>query len=275
MGPTDGRSAAWASTRSTSTSSTSPPGSAARRPPALTPSARRAAGARRGTAWTTTRTSTSPPSCAAARTERGGGVRHRANAAATPTSSARSPAEDGLQLEELLEPRLAPLPSVARLLVTAKAGVEVDLGAVQVHVAGSDALRDALGALEVPRRDVAREPVGGIVRDLHGLVVALVGQEGEDGAEDLLPGDRHVVAHVAEDGGLHVVPALEACGAARTTGRQLRPLVDPGLDEALDLVELRLAHYRAEHGAVAEGIADAHRLRGRLGDLERGVVLAP
>src|SRR5262249_21550760 len=182
--PTAARSAGWACTRSTSTSSTCPPGSAARRR-ALTPSARPAAGVRLPTARTTIRTSTSRPSFAAARSDWGGQAPHGSHA--RPPESARRPAEHGLQLEELLEAGLAPLAPVARLLVAAEAGVEVDLRTVQVHVAGSDPLGDPPGPLEVSGRDVAGEAVGRVVRDPDGVLVAVVGQDGEDGAEDLLP----------------------------------------------------------------------------------------
>src|SRR5262249_1160058 len=66
------------------------------------------------------------------------------------------PAEDRLGLEELLEAGGAPLAPVARLLVAAERGADVERGTVHVHVAGTDAAGDAAGALQVAARDVAR-----------------------------------------------------------------------------------------------------------------------
>src|SRR5262245_32119552 len=183
------------------------------------------------------------------------------------------PAEHGLQLEELLEAGLSPLAAVARLLVAAEAGGEVRTGAIDVDVAGADLPGDLAGALGVAGRDVSREAVQRVVGDLDRLRVALVGQDGEDRPEDLLARDRHVVADVAEHGRLDEVAALEAGRTSRTAGRQLRALVDAGLDQALDLVELRLADHRPEHRAVAERVAYAHRLGGGARDLQRRVVL--
>src|SRR5690349_7160516 len=47
--------------------------------------------------------------------------------------------QDRLGLEELAEGRLAPFAAVARALVAAEGGVEVDAGAVQRHLAGAQA----------------------------------------------------------------------------------------------------------------------------------------
>src|SRR4030095_12672707 len=168
----------------------------------------------------------------------------------------------GLQLEEFLAPGLAPLAAVARLLVAAEAGHEVRAGAVDVHVAGADLLGHLAGALGIARGDVPREAGQRVVGDLDRLRVALVGQDGEDRPEDLLARDGHVVAHIAEHRRLDVVATLEAGRTAGAARGELRPLVDAGLDETLDLVELRFADHRPQHGAVAERVADTHRLRG-------------
>src|SRR5262245_60006954 len=135
---------------------------------------------------------------------------------------ASGPAEHGLQLEELFEAGLAPLATVARLLVAAEAGGEVRTRAVDVHVAGADLLRHLTGALGIARRDVSGESVQRVVGDLDRLRIALVGQDGEDRPEDLLAGDRHVVADVAEHGRLDEVAARETGRTSRTAGRQLR-----------------------------------------------------
>src|SRR5262249_15977353 len=154
-----------------------------------------------------------------------------------------APPQHGLRLEELLEAELAPLAAVARLLVAAERRAEIGLGAVHADLSGADPRRDAARALEVARRDIARESVGGVVCDPDRVLIVLVGQDREHRPEDLLARDRHVVAHVRENGRPHVVAAREAGGAAPAASHERGALVDPLLDQALDLGPLRLAHH--------------------------------
>src|SRR5207244_6533547 len=95
-------------------------------------------------------------------------------------SAGRCVAEDGLQLEELREPRLAPFAAVAGLLVAAKRGAEIGLCTVHVHVSRSDPLCDPSRTLEVARGDVAGEAVRRVVRDAQGIALVLVGNDRED-----------------------------------------------------------------------------------------------
>src|SRR5262249_20746333 len=129
-------------------------------------------------------------------------------------------------------------------------------------------------ALEVAREDIAGEAVERVVGDPHGLGLVLVWKDRQDRSEDLLARDGHVVAYLAEHRRLHVVPAGESLGSSRAADGELLALVDPRLDQTLDLVDLRLAHHGTEHGAVAEWIADSHRLRRGLRDLDGRVVLS-
>src|SRR5437867_624689 len=180
-------------------------------------------------------------------------------------------AEDGLQLEELLEARLAPLAAVARLFVAAEGGAQVGLRAVHVDVAGADLPGHPARALEVAGGHVAREPVGRVVGDADRVRLVLVWDDGEDRPEDLLARDRHVVADVGEYRGLHEVPLADALRAAGAARHELRALLDALLDETLHLLELRLARERADGGALGErvphlyGLGGALRRRGGLG----------
>ena len=66
-----------------------------------------------------------------------------------PGSARRVVAHYGLDFEELLEPVLTPLATVARLLVAAERSPVIDGRAVQMHVAGANAPSDGLGAFRV------------------------------------------------------------------------------------------------------------------------------
>src|SRR5262249_11848326 len=155
-----------------------------------------------------------------------------------------------LELEELAEARFAPLAAVAGLLVAAERAAEVGLGAVHVDVPRADLPGDLPGAVDVRGRDVAREAVERVVRDLDRLVLVLVGDDGEHRSEDLLAGDGHVVADVGEDRGPDEVALLHALGSAGAAGHELRTFLHALLDEALHLLELRLAGERADVDAI-------------------------
>src|SRR5262245_43239280 len=83
-------------------------------------------------------------------------------------------AGDGLHLRELVEAEAAPFAAVAGLLVAAEGCSALVGGAVDVDVAGADALGDAPRALHVAGGDIAGEPVGRVVSDAHGVVLVLV-----------------------------------------------------------------------------------------------------
>src|SRR5262249_52717273 len=180
-------------------------------------------------------------------------------------SPCRGVSEDGLQLQEFAQAGLAPLATVSGLLVTAEGAAEVGLRAVHVNVAAADPLGDLPGALDVRRRDVARQTIERVVGDLDRLVLVLVVDDGEHRAEDLLAGDGHVVADVGEDRGPDEVALLDALGPTGAAGHELRALFHALLDEALHLLELRLAGERADVDTVGRGVTDDHRLGGVLG----------
>src|SRR3954447_20051867 len=94
--------------------------------------------------------------------------------------------------EELLEPELAELAAVPRLLVSAERGERVERRAVHLNLAGADPPCHAPGALFVARPDAAGQAVDRVVGDPHGVVLVVVRHQDEHGPEDLLLGDGHV-----------------------------------------------------------------------------------
>src|ERR1700722_10094571 len=106
---------------------------------------------------------------------------------------------DGLHLEELLEAVLAALAAEARLLVTTEGRHGIEGSSVDVHLTGAQLARDFDGLFVAAGPDTAGQSIRGIVGDRDGLFLRVVGDDREDGSEDLLLGDDHVVANVRED----------------------------------------------------------------------------
>ena len=114
---------------------------------------------------------------------------------------------------------------------------------------------------DITRLDIAGEPVHGVVGQLDDLVLGLVGQDRQDGTEDLLAGDGHLRRHVGEHRRLHVVATLEALGATGAACDEGRSLPHARFDQPLDLVELGLAHHGPDHRVSGLRRTDLDRLR--------------
>src|SRR6185437_15848224 len=97
-----------------------------------------------------------------------------------------------LGLDELLEAVLAALAPDARLLVAAEGRARVEVPAVDVDLARAHLAGYPLGPGRVGAPHRAGQSVRGAVGDLDGLFLGVVGDDGEDGTEDLLLGDGHV-----------------------------------------------------------------------------------
>ena len=135
---------------------------------------------------------------------------------------------DGLDLEVLLEPESAHRATDAGLLVSAHGGVGIRGGAVVADPSGTQAVHHPAGVRPVATEDEATEPVGRVVGDPQGIVLVAVGHDGQDGAEDLLAGDRHLRGHVGEHRGLHEVAAVQPFGPLEPPGDEVgRPRREP------------------------------------------------
>jgi len=100
--------------------------------------------------------------------------------------------------------------------------------------------------LRIGRLDRAGQAVGGIIGDAHRIVIVLIGNDNQHGAEDFFLGDAHRIVDVGEQGRLDVVAAAfrERRFAARHQPGSFR-LAD--FDIVQHAVELRLRHHRAHH----------------------------
>src|SRR3954462_1903948 len=139
----------------------------------------------------------------------------------------------GLDLEELLEAVRAVLAAVAAVLVATERGDGVERTTVDLDLAGADATSDLLGPLGVGSLHATRQAVDRVVGDADRILFVLVADDRQDRAEDLLLGDGHVVAHLAEDRRLHEVAVGVHVGRLLgATDDEVGALVDALLDVA-------------------------------------------
>ena len=100
-----------------------------------------------------------------------------------------------------------------------------------------------MGLVDVARPDGGGQAVERAVAALDHLVDVLELQDAHHRPEDLVPGDRHLVLHVGEDGRLDEVALARRRGSPPVSS--FAPSFLPALDVAQDLVELLLRHLRA------------------------------
>src|SRR5207244_1794227 len=104
-----------------------------------------------------------------------------------------------LELEVLLQAFGAELAADARLLEPAEGGGEGEDEAVHRVGAGAHLPGDFDATGRIGGPDGARQPVVRVVGDAYGVGFRLVRDDGDDGPEDLLLGDAHLVVDVDED----------------------------------------------------------------------------
>src|SRR5579884_3833073 len=167
-------------------------------------------------------------------------------------------ATEGLRLLEVeirLEPVPAALAAESRLLVAAERRGRVEaVVRVRPHDAGAQALRHPEDARALLRPDAGAQPVRRVVRLLDRLVRRAEGEDGEDGAEDLLLGDPVALRDVGEDGRREPVALL---GERARRLVDLRALLLARGDELADLLQLGGGVDRAHVGVLVERVADA------------------
>lgn len=101
--------------------------------------------------------------------------------------------------------------------------------------------------------DSGGQTIVGVVAEGNDLIGILELGQGDDGAEDLLLHDLHVLADIGEDGGLDEVALVAVALATSNDGSTL---VLAGLDVAHDAVELQLRNLGALEGLLVEGVAN-------------------
>ena len=103
-----------------------------------------------------------------------------------------------------------------------------------------------LRALEVGPEDGTMEAIPGVVGDSDGLLLRVVSNHAKHGAENLLPGDRHVVLHVDKHRGLREETRVETVRMSLSPDQYLGTLFDPLADVGLNSFVLPLRHHRPD-----------------------------
>src|SRR5690606_34717448 len=110
-----------------------------------------------------------------------------------------------LGLLVVIEHHLVRLAADAGLLVAAEGRMgRVGMVAVGPDAAGLDVAAEAIGAVPVAGPDAGAEAVERVVGDLERFLLVLEGRDRDDGAEDLLLEDAHLVVAL-EDRRLDVI----------------------------------------------------------------------
>src|SRR5215216_4866033 len=157
----------------------------------------------------------------------------------------------------------AQLPAETALLVAAEGRLgRVDRRVVDADIAGLQASRQGVGALDVVRPDRRGQSVDRRVGGLHDLVLGGEGDYRQHRAEDLLLGKVHVLPHPVENGrGEKIAGGEIALCYALAAGDQLRTLLLGALAVGEDAAGLGWRDDRTHLRLVLEGIADADLAR--------------
>src|SRR5260370_37921255 len=111
-------------------------------------------------------------------------------------------------------------------------------------------------AREVGPKDRGVETIFRIVGDPDRLVLGVISNDGQDGAENLLLGNCHIVLHIDKHRGLHEVTGFETFRMTLTTDKNLHAFFDALADIRLHLFVLFLRHHRSDGGLGISRITD-------------------
>src|SRR6266851_4701555 len=153
--------------------------------------------------------------------------------------------QDCLRLEVGLEPEDAEFAADARLLEPTEGRRRIVWRAVYDDTPSLDMARHCQRPSRVGRDDISLQPIGRVIGDRDRLRLVLIGKHAQHRAENLFPGDRHIVVDVREDGRLHEITA-EAVGMAFATGDNGCARLDAKPDVALNPLVLSLTDHRPD-----------------------------
>ena len=127
---------------------------------------------------------------------------------------------------------------------------------VRPHATRLDLAARTVGGGRVPRPHPGAQAVEGVVGDGHGVVEVGEARDGDDGTEDLLLEDAHLVVALEDRRG-HVVAAGQVAAEVRAlaTGDDPGALLRADVDVGQDLLELVVAGLRPDHGRGVERVA--------------------
>src|SRR5882672_8738899 len=106
------------------------------------------------------------------------------------------------------------------------------------------------------------ETIFRVVGDPDRLVLGVIRDDTQHGAENLFLGDRHPVRHVDEHRGLHEVTRVETVRMTLATREHLRTFLDALADIRLHALVLLLRHHRSDGRLGISRIPDGKRAHG-------------
>ena len=174
---------------------------------------------------------------------------------------------DGLHFQIVGEAVRPPLPSVARLLIAAERGVDIQVRTVDVDLPRPQSTGHCPDLGRIPARHPRRQAVRSVVRHLHGLINSVVAEDRDDRPKDLFLGDGHGRRNIGEDGGFDVVADVQSLWPAKAAGDKHRAIINASLDQPLNLLPLRPGSQRA-HLRIAFRRSDAYGLGGLARDFD-------
>ena len=119
--------------------------------------------------------------------------------------------------------------------------------------------------LDIETLHITTKAIFSVVADGDGFVLRVIAQDAQDGAENFLARDGHVVGDRTKNCRLHEVALFQACGFARAAGDQLGAGIDAFLNQILHLGPRRFGNHRS-HAAALGGIAGSPGLGDFFGD---------
>src|ERR1700722_1045827 len=180
--------------------------------------------------------------------------------------------EDGAGFEKRLEPVPAIFSAYAGVFESTPGRLWIVRHAVDHDAARPQLRGHAARTAKVGPDDGGVKTIFGVVGDRYRFVLGLVGDDTENGAENLFPGDRHVVLDIDEHRGLHEMTRFETFGTALAPDQQLSAFFNALADVGLRALVLLLRHHGSDRGLGIGRVADgegAHGVRdGALSSLE-------
>src|SRR5579863_216927 len=170
--------------------------------------------------------------------------------------------QDGPRLKERLDAERSEFTSEAGMLKSAERRLLIVQHAVDRYAAGSDLRCDAARALKVRTAYVSVEAVLSIVRYPDRILFVLVGDDREDGPENLFPGDCHIILHIDKYRGFDEITRLEAGRMSFASDKHLCTFFNTLANVGLHTLILLLVHHWSDGGFWVGRIADWKCARG-------------
>src|ERR1700746_4077309 len=164
--------------------------------------------------------------------------------------------ENCLRLEKRFDAVGAKFTANAGILESAERRLLIVKHAVDRDATGLDLRGHPAGALYVGPVHEGVEAEARVVGDPDRIFLGFIGNNREDGPENLLPGNCHVVLHIDKDRGLHEVTRFETVRTAQAANQHLGAFFDALADVGLHALVLLLGHHRSDSGLWISRIAD-------------------